>query len=135
MEQHVKIFAILNIVIGALGVLVALFVLLFFGGLAGLVGADHDPDGPVGAVALGMVGGIAFFAISIFSVPSIIAGVGMLKLREWSRVLGMVMSALHLLNIPLGTALGIYGFWVLTKDETRALFKTKGGSMPVAMAR
>jgi hypothetical protein len=135
MEQHVKILAILNIVAGGLGVLIALFVLLFFGGLAGLVGADNDPDGPIGSIALGMVGGIIFFAIAIFAVPSIIAGVGMLKFREWSRVLGMVVSALHLLNLPLGTALGIYGFWVLTNDETRALYKTKGEAMSVAMAR
>jgi len=134
MEQHVKMVGILNIVAGGLGVLIALFILVFFGGLAGLATQDSDPEAPVGAAILGMVGGIAFFAIAVFSVPSIIAGYGLLKFREWARVLGMVMSVLHLLNIPLGTALGIYGIWVLTKDETRALLKEKAVTMP-AMAR
>ena len=134
MEQHVKMVGILNIVLGGLGVLVALFMLVFFGGLAGLVASDQDPDAAVGVAALGMVGGVAFFAIAIFSVPSIIAGVGLLKFKEWARVLGIVMSVLHLLNVPLGTALGVYGLWTLTKDETRNLLKEKSGEMP-AMAR
>ena len=33
----------------------------------------------------------------------------------------IVISVLDLLNIPFGTALGIYGLWVLTKPETEAL--------------
>jgi len=134
MEQHVKMVGILNIVAGGLGVLLALFILVFFGGLAGLVTQDSDPEAPIGAAVLAMVGGIAFFVIAIISVPSIIAGVGLLKFREWARVLGMVVSVLHLLNIPLGTALGIYGIWVLSQDESRALLKAKSGGMP-AMAR
>ena len=134
MEQHIKMVGILNIVVGALGVLIALFFLVFFGGLAGLVTTDHDPDAPVGAAILGMIGGIIFFALAIISVPSIIAGVGLVKFREWARVLGMVASVLHLFNVPLGTALGVYGIWVLSKDETRSLLKEKSVGMP-AMAR
>jgi hypothetical protein len=34
----------------------------------------------------------------------------------------IVLSALDLFNIPLGTALGIYGFWVLLNKETEQLF-------------
>jgi len=135
MEQHIKIVAILNIVMGGLGALAALLFLLFFGGLAGIVGFDSHQGDATGAAVLGLVGGVVFFAIALFSVPSIIAGVGLLKFREWSRVLGIVVSAFHLLNIPLGTALGIYGIWVLSKDETRTLLKEKSLAMPVAMAR
>ena len=127
MEQHVKIVAILNIVLGGLGVLAALFVLVFFGGLAGVVHSDPSPDSAVGAAALGTIGVVACFAIAAFSVPAVIGGIGLLKFREWSRILVIVMSAIHLINIPFGTALGIYGLWVLTKDDTRALFKGKEG--------
>jgi hypothetical protein len=38
-------------------------------------------------------------------------------------VLGLVLAALNLLNVPLGTALSLYAFWVLLKPETEALFK------------
>jgi hypothetical protein len=34
----------------------------------------------------------------------------------------IVISALDLLSVPIGTVLGIYGIWVLTRTETEALF-------------
>ena len=34
----------------------------------------------------------------------------------------IVLSALHLVNIPIGTILGIYGLWVLLSKETDLLF-------------
>jgi hypothetical protein len=122
MEQHVKVVGILNIVWGGLGILGGLFVLLFFGGMAALVSADQDPDAAAGVIAMGAVGAFVFVIITIVSVPTLVAGIGLLKYRNWARTLTIVMSAIHLLSIPLGTALGIYGIWTLTKDETRALF-------------
>jgi hypothetical protein len=130
MEQHVKAVAILNIVLGGLGVLIAVFVLLFFGGLAALEEGDAE-----GAAILGIIGVVGSAMVALLSVPQVIAGIGLLRYREWARVLGMVVSALNLLSLPLGTALGVYGLWVLTKDETSLLFKQKSVGMPVAMAR
>ena len=127
MEQHVKVVAILNIVCGGLGVLFALLILLFFGGMAGVVHSDPSPDSDVGVAALGIIGVVAFVLIALVSVPSIIGGIGLLKYREWSRILLIVMSALNLINIPFGTALGIYGLWALLNDGTRVLFKNKEG--------
>jgi hypothetical protein len=33
-----------------------------------------------------------------------------------------VVSIIGLLDFPIGTGLGIYGLWVLTRPETSALF-------------
>jgi hypothetical protein len=33
-----------------------------------------------------------------------------------------VLGIINLVNIPFGTALGIYTIWVLTNKETEALF-------------
>ena len=123
MEQHVKILAILNIVLGGLGILLALLVLAFFGGLAGLAGSDPEPGAQGGAAVLGLIGGIAFIALSIFSVPCVIAGFGLLKFRSWAQILTIVLSVLGLMNFPFGTAVGIYGLWVLLNKETKPLFK------------
>jgi len=125
MEQHVKVVAILNIVYGGLGVLIALLVLLFFGGMAGVVHSDPSPDSDVGVAALGVIGVVGFIVIALISVPAVIGGIGLLKFREWARILLIVMSALNLINIPFGTALGIYGLWTLLNDGTRVLFKNK----------
>ena len=127
MEQHVKVVAILNIVCGGLGVLLALVVLLFFSGMAGVVHSDPSPDSDVGVAALGVIGVVGFVAIAFISVPSVIGGIGLLKYREWARILLIVMSALNLINVPFGTALGIYGLWTLLNDGTRVLFKNKEG--------
>jgi len=121
-EQHVKILAWLNIVLGGLGVLIALCVLLFFGGLAGVVSSDSNPD-PGGAAVLGLVGGFAFIFMAAVSVPSIIAGIGLLKFRSWAQMLTIVMSVLALPGFPVGTALGIYGLWVMLNKETKPLFR------------
>jgi hypothetical protein len=58
----------------------------------------------------------------IVSLPCIIAGFGLLRYRQWARTLTIVLSAVNLMNVPLGTALGLYGLWVLLSPETEPLF-------------
>ncbi|NNE67352.1 MAG: hypothetical protein HKN33_12365 [Pyrinomonadaceae bacterium] len=43
------------------------------------------------------------------------------------RTLGIVASALCLLNVPLGTALGVYGLWFLTGEKGRELYLEGNG--------
>ncbi len=123
MEQHVKIIGILHVVLGGMGALAGVAFLFLFGGLAGLVGAvDQTGDAAVAVPVLGGIGGILFIVLLIFSLPSLIGGVGLLMMASWSRVFMIVVSVLYLLHLPIGTALGIYGLWALTKPETQALF-------------
>jgi hypothetical protein len=125
MEQHLKILGILNIIFGGLGICGALIVLLVFGIPAGLVVADGDQDAAWTLSILGAVGGFVFVLAAIFSLPALVAGIGLLKYREWARTWTIVASVLHVLNIPLGTALGVYGLWVMFKDETVTLIKAR----------
>jgi len=125
METHVKVLAVLHIVLGALGVLIGLGVFAFFGGIAGLVHLDGDADSAVAIPILGAVGGFVCVVLLVLSVPGIIAGVGLLSYQPWSRIFTIVLSVLHLLNIPFGTALGIYGLWVLLSNEGARLFEMR----------
>ncbi|MEO5894940.1 MAG: hypothetical protein ABIS06_04510 [Vicinamibacterales bacterium] len=123
MQTHVKVLAVLFIVLSALGVLSAVAILVIFGGAAGIVGASADAGDA--AVALPMIGiagtGIAIFLLAL-SLPGLIAGVGLLKLRPWARILGIVLCAINLINIPLGTLFGAYGLWVLLNKESEQMF-------------
>jgi len=61
----------------------------------------------------------------IFALPGFICGYGLLTKKSWSRIFGIVLSCLSLLNIPFGTAIGIYGLWILFKDETIDLLSSQ----------
>lgn len=130
MQQHVKILAILNIVYGSMGALVGLVLMAFFGGLAGVVGLSGDHEAVIGATVLGILATIIPLILLVISAPSIIAGIGLLKFKSWARILTIVVSALHLLSIPFGTALGLYGLWVLLKPETEAMFQSRPPAWP-----
>lgn len=126
MQQHVKILGILHIVFGALGVLLGIGGLLFFGSIAGVVGLNEsDPDKLVAIPILASIGGIILVVLLAVSLPGIIAGWGLLQFRNWARILTIVLSAISLLNVPFGTALGIYGLWVLLSKEGEALFRPR----------
>ena len=124
MQSHIKLLGILHIVWAAFGVLAGVIVLLVFGGMAGLAGLSANVEDKVPAVAvLGGLGGVIFIILLAFSLPGLICGVGLIQYRSWARLLGIVLSALELLSVPFGTALGIYGLWVLLNPQAEALFR------------
>jgi hypothetical protein len=123
MAQHVKILGILHIVFGALGVFAAIVILMIFGGLSAFVGlSDHTPEGFPAVPILGAIGAFVFVLILVLSLPGLIIGIGLVQFRSWARMAGIILSALDLLSVPLGTALGVYGFWVLLNRETEQMF-------------
>jgi hypothetical protein len=77
-----------------------------------------DPDAHIAISVLGIIGTIILAIILLTSVPCIVAGIGLLKLAPWARILTLALSVLHLFSIPFGTALGIYGLWVLLSRDT-----------------
>ncbi|HML16241.1 MAG TPA: hypothetical protein VK419_04415 [Bryobacteraceae bacterium] len=124
MQQHVKILAVLHIVLGSLGVLAALVVMAIFGGLAGIVHfADNTQDSMVGSAVLGIIGVVATVVVLVISLPGLIAGIGLLNFQPWARILTIIISAIELPGFPIHTALGIYGLWVLLSNEGAALFE------------
>ncbi|HVR43161.1 MAG TPA: hypothetical protein VMS56_06895 [Thermoanaerobaculia bacterium] len=122
MEKHVQILAILHIVAGAILLLVGAGVFITLAG-AGLL--SGDPDAMAVTAVIGLFVGALLF---VLSVPSIIAGMGLLRHRPWARVLTLVLAALQILNFPFGTALGIYSFWVLLNEQTTPLFGPAPGA-------
>jgi hypothetical protein len=134
MDGHVKLLAILYIVFGGLGVLLALVVLLVFGSIAGLVAAvvEDQLGARFAPQIISAVGSLVFVFILILSVPNIAAGVGLLSYREWGRILTIILSALNLPFVPFGTVLGVYGLWVLLNNQTIALFRRPASLAPRA---
>jgi len=117
MRDHVRILGWCFIVYSAIIVLVGLgigAVVLFGGAISG----DREAMLITGAVGAA----IAVFLILV-SLPGMVAGMGLLKMWPWARIVAIIVGVLHVLSFPLGTALSIYTLWVLLNPETEALFR------------
>ncbi len=122
MDTHVKVVGVLNIAIGACGLVVALMVMLVFGGAAGIVGSSSDPDAAMAVPIIGLAGMALVIFFVALALPAVIVGIGLVRLRPWARIGGIVLSILHLIWIPIGTIIGAYSLWVLFSKETERLF-------------
>lgn len=127
METHVRVLAILYLVFAGLSALLGLTIFLVTGVVTSIVGTAADPSDAQLAIPFIRLGGTAaaLFCL-LWSVPGLVVGIGLLKLQPWARILGIVFSALSLMHIPFGTALGIYGLWVLFHRDTERLFAATG---------
>lgn len=110
-RDHVTVLGVLHIAWSALLFVAAFAVaaLFLFGGLAA-----HDREAAAMIFVIAVVASTLMF---VFATAGIIGGVGIMKNRRWARYLLMVLGALWLIKIPVGTALGIYTFYVLTREE------------------
>lgn len=125
MQTHVKVLGVLYLVVSALSLLAALFLILAIGSAAGIVGVTADPeDAAIAIPVLGIAGSALGVMLLLLALPGLLTGWGLLTYRPWARILGIVLSAFNLLNIPIGTALGLYGLWVLLSRDTERLFST-----------
>jgi hypothetical protein len=122
MVTHVKVLAVLHIVLGALGVFSAVVLALIIGGAAGIVGFSGEPEAHVAIPIIGITGTALILFVLVRSIPGILVGIGLLKYRPWARIGGIVLSILDLIWLPFGTIVGIYGLWVLFSSESERLF-------------
>jgi type II secretory pathway pseudopilin PulG len=78
--------------------------------------AGQDPD-------LGRLFSLAMSAVYLLlGVAHVAAGIGLLKLRNWGRILQIVLSCIGLLGIPCGTLISIFILVYLLKPGIAILF-------------
>ena len=115
-DQHVTVLSILHIASSALLLVAAGIVFFVVGG--GLLSGEQEAmliTGTVGTVIAG------FF--TLLALPGIIGGIGLLKRKEWARIVILIVGFLDLINFPLGTLLGVYTIWVLMRHEASDYFR------------
>jgi hypothetical protein len=123
MRQHVSFVGALHIGFGLLGVAGALAIIFGFQFLFELV-----EDEPIAQDVLSFIGNSIGLILIFFSSLGVIGGIGLFSYRPWARILVMIVSALNCLNVPVGTAKGIYSLWVLMQPETIELFEESNQS-------
>jgi len=80
------------------------------------------PEVLAALVPVTFVIGVLFMVIAL---PSIIAGIGLLRYRSWGRALTIVLSFLRLLEVPFGTATAVYSFWVLLSEDGKRFYNER----------
>jgi len=123
MKQHVSFVGALHIGFGLLGLAGALAIFFGFQFLFEFV-----EDEPIAQDVLSFVGNSVALILVFFSSLGIIGGAGLFSFRPWARILVMIVSAMNCLNVPVGTAKGIYSIWVLMQPETIELFENSNQS-------
>ena len=120
MKAHLNVVGVIDLVTGVfftvMGVLVSLGVLLLGPWINGA--ALWQQEGGIVALAIMLSVSGVFFALGV---PSLLAGIGLLKQMRWARTLAIVLAILALASFPVGTAAGVYTLWVLTHRETEQL--------------
>ncbi len=125
MRKHIQILGTLNIIWGSFSLVAALIIMLVFGGIVGILRMTSldEPDAAVAIPIISLVGGAILLILLITSLPAIVTGIGLLRLASWSRIVGIILSVLHLFSVPFGTALGVYGLWVLLSRDAVSYFE------------
>jgi hypothetical protein len=110
MNKHLTIVGVLDIALGLSGLIGAPFVL--FSLVGGWLASGQAPE-MIFMPAMGI--GIAFLIV-LMSIPTLVAGVGLLRHARWARRFGLFAAAVNLVSFPLGTPIGVYGLWALTRQ-------------------
>jgi hypothetical protein len=115
-QQHIRLVAILWLAASAINALVGLVLLVLANTLfARLPEMSRVPTAFTGWLHpfLTLIGII----VVIKSAAGFLAGWGLLNREPWARILTLVLGFVALLQVPIGTALGIYTLWVLLPAE------------------
>lgn len=86
--------AIVNFVLGGLSLLCGGIVLLGGAALMGLVGKQGGAEEQAAAAALGGIALVIAVVMILLSLPTIIAGIGVINRRNWGRILTIVLGVL-----------------------------------------
>lgn len=120
MRAHLHLLGILQLVWGAIGLLLGLSMLILAMG-AVAIGAGAGSDR--------IAAGITAVAFAIFGATLLLGGGANLwagrelrRAHPRGRLAVLWLGALNLFILPFGTALGIYAFWVLLHNQTRGVF-------------
>lgn len=117
MKQQISLVGALHVGFGILGVLGALAIYLTFQFAYGFIEEE-----PLVENIIAFMGNTLSLIVLFISVLGIIGGAGLFSYRPWARILVMIVSAINCLNVPVGTAKGVYSIWVLMQPESIELF-------------
>jgi len=143
----IVLIAIYHFLAAALLVLAAIALMAGGSLLGGFIGAGRSS--PIGGMGLGfLVGALGAAFVLVFAIIAALAGYGVWELREWGRILCIVLAVIAILfSLPgllfhlgfffggwrlIRLAINVLIIWYLVQPRIRALFRGTAGALPRA---
>ncbi|MEP2668485.1 MAG: hypothetical protein ABJH04_05815 [Cyclobacteriaceae bacterium] len=121
MESHKRILGILYIISGAFQMILVFGLSMFISTILAFAATEIDPGKEV---IFDFIARIFQFLpaviIIFFSIPAIIAGIGLLYKQSWALVLALILGCFKLFSFPIGTALGVYTIWIYVEHNKQS---------------
>jgi len=118
-EENNKTLGILHLVYGGMHGLVVLLMLFFFFPIFFGIGRGNE-DGALFVSIFMTVFGLFWLS---FTIPSLVAGYGLLKRKSWAKIWVMIAGGLAGMSFPLGMALCAYTFWFWFSGGGKQLYE------------
>ena len=114
-QQHLPVLGSIYAIVGVMNLILAAVIFA-------AIGAEAAISGNARAVMDTMTSDVRLVVASVSLLAgllTLIGGVGLRKQKSWAWGLIWVLACMSLLSFPIGTALGSYALWVLTRSEVR----------------
>ncbi len=111
---HLRLLGILWLAISAFRIIPGFFLMVFFRP------GYFEMDMPLAIHHLLQFVGLLFIGGAVLG---IIAGWGLLERQPWARMLAIVLGCFNLIDMPFGTALGIYTLWALLPAKSEEEYR------------
>ena len=108
------------------GVIGVIYIFIFGAVFSSMPHKAGDPPPEMFIPVIILVVGIIFVMTLLFAVPKIIAGYGLRGEKSWAKVWAIVACVVACMNVPFGTAVGVYGLIFILGDNGKAYFDDPG---------
>jgi hypothetical protein len=108
--RHVRILGWLHVALGIFDLLLGMAAFGIMSGM-GFVSGDAHAFG-----VMSLIGGFAGAFMLLMAIPNLLCGLGLLRnWGGWVIVLAVILGLINVMNVPVGTAIALYTFWIAWK--------------------
>jgi len=117
-DSHKKILGILYIISGTFTIFGMLMLNAFLSVIFSFALQEVDPDDRKVMEWVGsFIQYVPVLVILVFSIPTLIAGIGLLTRKSWATRFALIIGCLKLFSFPIGTAIGVYSIWIYSEEQ------------------
>jgi hypothetical protein len=118
LDSHKQVLGILYVVSAVLTIIGMALLKAILSVIFSYVLDQANPDDRrVVDMVLSFVEFVPYVIVILISLPTLIAGIGLLTRQPWAMIFALIMGCLKLFSFPIGTAIGVYAIWIYAEDH------------------